>query len=714
MLKRVLFGLFFLGVIGWVAYVGVDIFYSSNDYSERYLFNSEDGELFVVNRSSEVQQDQAKMTNQAVFQMITTIEDSSYETGYFSVAREHFLLKRKGNWTKAALKSAFADCGEIKNLKDDSFVIGDFIFRYRKTNLYASTKKFSQNEEPIAELTFDQKSSVSVITFDDKSNITLVTDIYVKEGGKVVYATRDDEIEQGNQVHDEAIFAAVLSKKFTSYHFFERDYYSTIDSAFASGPMSQWIQNGFVELQVGGEQVLVSDYIDGQDPILILNDLQQTYDEIKFKSQLTARFPDGGKSYYVKYIEDLVVIAYTEESCDQLIADHKVGNTIALSADTKKRLYADLPRAVSERKVTGESRVSKAVYNGYLLETRFGKSEVQTSTKKESIALTCNFTIKDFAVLPGYGNVVVLGEKGELVYFKDRKEKWRKSIEGKVLSELQLVNLHGSGEGHVLVNTEDEIMLWALNGDAISGFPIKMDNPATNEVKFYRWKGSGYFMIANEEKNVVRYDAKGREITFCKPSIPVSDQVDVWSSQSRLFYGFRSGKSFEMYDVKKNKSHRTFDVAENSHTGRIANELLHFGFTGKKLSRFNQQGTRTDFQTYSRGKIVDVEGNKNNPIVIVHDGTEIHLINQEGVPFGQIHLPFTEVSDVSYSSSNNGKTIVSIIDGLENNVYLYETTGSLLIKRPFEGETKVDVESTGAGLKITTVVGDFVIQYLEN
>ena len=69
---------------------------------------------------------------------------------------------------------------------------------------------------------------------------------------------------------------------------------------------------------------------------------------------------------------------------------------------------------------------------------------------------------------------------------------------------------------------------------------------------------------------------------------------------------------------------------------------------------------------------------------------------------------------MSYSSSNNGKTIVSIIDGLENNVYLYETTGSLLIKRPFEGETKVDVESTGAGLKITTVVGDFVIQYLEN
>ncbi len=714
MFKRVLFALFFLCTLGWIAYVGLDIFHTSNDYSERFLFNFEDGELFIVNRSSEVQEDQTEMTNQAIFEIISNIAESSYTTGYFSVGREHFLLKRKKNWTKSSIKLAFATCGQIKKLTNDSFVLGDFIIRYRKSNLYGSTKTYKQNKEAIAEFSFDQKSSVSIITFGDENEITLVTDIYVKPGGEVVYATRNDEIKQGKQVHDETIFAEVITQKFDQYHFVERDYYATLDSIFATGPMWQWVQNGFVELDYQGEKVLICDYIDGQDPILILNDLQQTYDETHFKYQLTSTFPQNGRSYSVKYLEDLIVIAYSDETCDQIIADHKVGNTIALNNEARNLLYADLPRAVSERKITRDIRISKAVYKGYLLETRFGETEIVAGTKNESIALTCNFTIRDFAVLPGYGNVVVLGQKGELVYFKNSKEKWRKIIDSKVLSQLQLINLHGTGEGHVLVNTEDEILLWTLQGDRVNGFPIKMDSPANNEVKFYRWKGASFFLISNEDGNVVRYDAKGRELTFCKPSVLVSDQVDVWASQNRLFYGFRSGKSFEMFDVEKNKSHRTFDVADKSIPAKIANELLHFGFMDKRLSRFNQQGTRTDFQTYNRGVIYSVVDNNNNPIIIIHDGTEVHLINQQGVPFAQIHIPFNEVSDINYYSSNNGKTIVAIIDGLENNVYLYDTTGSLLLKRPLEGETKVDVEATGAGLRITTVVGDFVIQYLEN
>jgi len=714
MFKRVLFGLFFICSLGWIAYVGYDIFQTSNDYSELHLFNSKDGELLIVNRPGEIQEDQMELLQPSMNLLISSLADSSYSTGYFSTSREHFLLKSDDNWTQNKVKKAFKSCGEITNLTDKGFSIGAFNMRYRKSNLYASIKEYEVNREPLKGFVYDQQSSASVLHFSTDNSVELVTDIYVKSSEKVVYATRNNTFKQGKQIHDESIFAEVITRKFDSYHFNERDYYATLDSTFANSVMSSWIQNGFVELDYEGETVLISDYIDGQDPLLILNDVQQTYDAIKFKEQLTDNFPANGQSYYVKYLQDLVVIAQSEETCDQLIADHKVGNTIALNSDARNRLYADLPRAVSERKVTSESRVSKAVYKGYLLETRFGKATPRATKTKESIALTCNFDVKDFAVLPGLGNAIVLGVNGEIVCFKNRKEIWKKQLEGKPSGDLQLVNLHGTGEGHVLINTEDEILLWTLQGKSVTGFPVKMESAAINEVKFYRWKNNSFFIIADSDGNAVKYDSKGRELTFCKSQVIISEKIDVWSSNGRLFYGFRGGKSFEMYDVAKRQSHRTFDIAQVSKSGKIPNELIHYGFNGTRLARYDQQGTRTDFQNYSNGKLIGLVSNNNNPVIIVKDANEIHLVNQQGVPFGQIHLPFNEVSDISYSTSNSGKTIVAVIDGLENNVYLYDTTGSLLLKRPLEGETKVDVESTGAGLRITTVVDKFVIQYLEN
>jgi hypothetical protein len=386
MLKRVLFGLFFICSLGWIAYVGYDIYQTSNDYSELHLFNSEDGKLLIVNRPNEIQNDQMALLEPAIYKIISSLSDSSYTKGYFSTSREHFLLKKDGIWTESEVNRTFKGCGEISKLTDNSFTIGSLNVRYRKSNLYASTSSISEiNDRALDGFVYDHKSSASILQFGSNNTIDLVTDIYVKSSEKVVYATRNSTIEQGKQIHDEAIFAEVITRKFKSYHFYERDYYSTLDSTFAQSVMSTWVQNGFVELNYNGETILVSDYIDGQDPLLILNDAQQTYDAIKFKEQLTDNFPAENQSYYVKYLQDLVVIAQSEETCDQLIADHKVGNTIALNSDTRNRLYADLPRSVSERKVTSESRISKAVYKGYLLETRFGKSTPERRRHKNRL-----------------------------------------------------------------------------------------------------------------------------------------------------------------------------------------------------------------------------------------------------------------------------------------------------------------------------------------
>ena len=73
MLKRVLFALFFICTLGWIAYVGYDIFQSSNDYSEYHLFNSKDGELLIVNRADELRQDQMELLEPKMYEVISSL-----------------------------------------------------------------------------------------------------------------------------------------------------------------------------------------------------------------------------------------------------------------------------------------------------------------------------------------------------------------------------------------------------------------------------------------------------------------------------------------------------------------------------------------------------------------------------------------------------------------------------------------------------------------
>src|SRR5690606_6645704 len=104
-----------------------------------------------------------------------------------------------------------------------------------------------------------------------------------------------------------------------------------MDDVFKNGPMNSWCLNGFVSVNYGGERAFIADYIVGQDPILILNELTQSTNEATFKTPLTNDFPKSG-TYFVKYLDDLVVISENENTCNNLIADFKLGNTIALNS----------------------------------------------------------------------------------------------------------------------------------------------------------------------------------------------------------------------------------------------------------------------------------------------------------------------------------------------------------------------------------------------
>ncbi|MCR9172680.1 MAG: hypothetical protein NXI10_09325 [bacterium] len=710
MFKRVLIGVLFTASLAWIAYYAWDIASAKNNYVPEIVFSEADGQLLVVVRPDEVNFSAIETFQEAPsLDLIQSLNDSLYEKGFFSQRRAHLLLISEVNWNKKSIQQLFS--GKTPKIDGVNVNVNGYSGKFYKNSLYLSKGDLVLEGDENTRFPIDKKASASLITFGDKG-VKNTTDIYFKANGRVNFVTRNANIEQGAQVKDENIFAGLVSRNISKYHFYERDYYATLDQEFATGPMYQWLLNGFVVADYDGEKVIVSDYLGGQDPILILNDINQTLDSNRFENQLMNGFPSEGGSYVVKYLEDLVVFSESESACDKMIADYKLGNTIASSTSIRYRYFGELPRAVSERFVGKEQSYSKSVYQGRLMETYTGIPVPESSKElSASVNLSCGFDIKDFVVLPGQGNVVVLGTNGEVACFTKKKLAWKKQINDKILGSLSIIDLHYNGENYVHLNTTDQLYLWDLKGNNATGFPVQIDDEITTPSKFYRWRERSYFLVGTAANKLLQFDAKGRELDVYRIGHPIQKPIDIWVSQQRLFAGLASNTvQFTMFEIEKRRALRSFEILPGSKPVKVPNQLFRFSITDNMLVRMDQKGRRTEIDRYPEGKLLHV-GDK---AMAVQTGKTLHLLNEEGVGFGQITLPFSDIADIYITTPASGKTYICLIDALENNVYLYGTDGSQLSNKALEGQTRVHLQTLGNSKCITTVVDQFVIQYIED
>ena len=125
------------------------------------------------------------------------------------------------------------------------------------------------------------------------------------------------------------------------------------------------------------------------------------------------------------------------------------------------------------------------------------------------------------------------------------------------------------------------------------------------------------------------------------------------------------------------------------------------------LSSYQEADEKNKYKVYNKNY-----WEKPKNLILVKSANTIQLINPEGISFGQIELPFNEVVDIYVNTNHSGKTFVAIIDGLENNVYLYDSKGELLNSKSLEGQSKVHLVVSDHK-QITTIIDQFIIQYSE-
>jgi hypothetical protein len=716
----------FLGIIsiGWIGYVAIDLVDKKNAYAPISVFGKEDGKILVINRISEFNPEQIPFksipkNNEVLNSILPNLQNK--HTVFISANRKNLLIQWNQNWNGSAIRKIFRNSHlKIKKTGLHSYQISGYEVEQYKNALYF--------HEPGLKTTlvenwdkFDKKSSTSLIDLTNEDPIT--TDVYFKENGKIQFSSKNIKQVAGKHIHDKNLFSEVLPINISNYHFFEKKYAASIDADFRNSPMLKWVDKGFVCFEFKGKKVLLSDYKIGQNPINILNDYfkkdTENEEHAFFKNTLLCSdFKESAENgFYLYMLNDYVIICEDIEICEDIVTQNKIGRTLATDSDAIYAIYGGLPSLVSERYVESmANKFSRTIYKSKILESRLTSNLESPSTISgipdiETLTMNVDMVIKDFVSFDGKGNCVVLTATGELIYFSNGKNTWIKNLNSKSIGQITFIEQYQL----ILVTCKNSIHLMDRNGRYTFGGPIELGGKhATQPATYYEWKNKMYFAYPDEAGNIVVFDSRRRLYSLINSNLStIVAPVDVWKSQKKLFYGIRNKSTNKMFDAERKREFRSFPLPTESQSIVQEGELLLFSHENGNLLYYDQKGIKNQFDIPCSGELKKSQDGRKEIFLSNYYTSQITIFGKFGTLLGKVTVDFSNVEnwDVFYL---NNKTYITGIDGLENNVYLYELDGTNLLDKPLEGSTKSMINSSDNVLTLTTIIDNYLIQYKIN
>jgi hypothetical protein len=718
-----------LGVIAllWTGYVAIDLIDKKDELAPLQYFGKEDGSILIIHRQNEVDLSTINFnTTQENSSLINSLsfESANVKSVFLSEKRSHILLESNELWSRELIRELFKGSTESLDFSGiNSFKSRKYKGEIYRNRLYLSQQKYNSTVSENNWTKHDVKSSASLVTFN-AANFTL-TDIYFKSAGRIDYVTKANSNAEGNQVKDKSLFAFVLPSNLSNYHFYEKEYLGSIDEIFKGNPMYAWMDKGMVEFNFNEQVVIISDYRQSQDPVNSLfdfvkldpnNDQYGYFEDVK----LTKSFPkESSSGFYAFSMDDFVVLSADKETCEKIVAEYKLGNTLSQNPDGLEEIFAGLPERVSERFASSESRFSKTVYKSQLFQTILpsGQEKLgdETVKPKESVTMKMGQTIQDFIVLNGSGNIIAITKNGNVAAFTNGKRNWERNLGSSAIGTIEEVNLNG--QNYFVFTTKNGIHLIDQLGNSPAGFPfITNDSEFTTVASNYTWKNKSYFVIPDSKGNLQQIDFSGRKSNTLKTGLSdIQTPIDVWVSNRKLYFGVRNSSMFKMYDADTRREFRSFSIMENCISAKIENELIQFAISNSELIRFDQKGNKNKLNgNWKNFNLQATTGDPNHNLIAYSTGV-LKLIDPAGNVVTIINSNAKEIDNVSVNTMENGKTIICVVDGLENDVYLHGLNGQLFVNQSFDGNRKSVVTDVANGnYLLTTIVDDFIVQYSVN
>ncbi len=711
--------IFSLLCLGLIAYTSYDLLSKKNILDLNKIFGKEDQKVLIINRPTEFSAETVDFDGKA-YEFIKTYIQNFDDKTCISISASRNQIHIIGNeiWTNKLIIQAFPNL-QVNSLGYDKFQIGAYKAEVKKNILYLYEVIYTTKPLKKDWSFFDKKSTATIIDFATFS--PTLTEIYTKSAFQSDYITQSYENTSAEKIDDYDLFATMLPNTLSNYHFYEKNLLLENEKTFEQSPIAEWVNLGLVVFEYKGKKVMISDYKSGQQADLIMQDAYPDYNMdvenlYPFKSKFEyLDFGTMGK-IYLKVVEDYVILSEDNEVLNQVIADTKLGNTVAQSEKVTEEIFGNLPTMVSERFTTKDKKVAISYSTNQIFKTEIAFSSginINPNENSNALKIAVDGVIKDFVVFENLGQVASVSDNNKLKYFEEGIKKWEIDLqdEGKLL-DIQLIDIFSNKKQQILLTFSNSVHIVDVLGRELNGFPVKPDAAFTKATTFYVWKGNPY--LATVENNSIGiYDGKGGELNKIKTTLSkIETPVEVWLSNNTLFYGAADNKNFVMIDAKKEQEYRKFEISAQIIALKNPNQIDLFSLESDVLQNFDQKGVKISLSSFKGGKILKTFNLDNSSGFFISEGKTLNILNSKGIKFHSYILPFSNPEDV-FISSINGKNYVAALDGIDNNVYLYGNKNGKKVIKSFEGSQKVVLSSRKSQIIVTTIVDNFIIQYIE-
>lgn len=710
----------------WTCFVAFDLIDKKNELSPDSIFGKEDQAMIIVHRPSEI--DWSTLQSKTGYHPSTLISSLSiYPEGlksiYISVKRDHILFESSNPWSKQSVKALLEQAGKVEFKGLQQVFLEDYSGKIYRNRLYLFKKELESTVIENTWIRHDKKASASLVDFSGET--IAISDIYFKSNGTVEYISKSQKGIVGRQINDKELFSRALPKDISDYHFYEREYLSSKDAVFSESPMNAWIENGLVRFTFNGSDIIITDFKESQDPVNTLFDftqndpLNQSYGFFQ-NMELMKGFPaQTKKGFYAYNMDDFVVISSDQQACEKIVADFRLGNTLSQHPEKMNAIYGELPRKTSERWISENAHLTKSVYKSLLIETHFPKGNSKSDdiekdpTDIQADSYKFGDAIFDFLVNEGKGSFIAITKNGIIRQYQNGKKAWERNIASEPIGKIQKVTF--KGVDLFLITSKNGIHLFDNGGNTVPGFPlIVADKQLTAQATVYTWKNKSYILALNSNSELLFFDQTGKRIANIQTGL--KDRISapvVWVSQRNPYIGIRDKSTFKMFDGNTKREYRKFDIPAETEGIKKENELVQFCMNNGALEKIDQKGIRTKVQANLNGyTISSLEYNAGKTFITLSNDNSIRIIDENGKMVLNLLTDAQSIQSVSIFSPGSSKSLISVVDGLQNDVYLYGLNGEKKNAKPLEGELKSHLHSYSNLKILTSVVDDFIVQYV--
>ncbi len=719
----------------WIVFIGYDLLDQKDNISPQAIFSDKDGEILIINRSSEVLLEELSCKiNPEITAIFSQLLKNVFpnERFYVSEKRAILLVESPNIWTKKGVQKYFETKGiKIALPTEKQFSLQNGLSCTFKKNhllisktalIQAQNKKNLEKEWPL----WDNKASASIIHL---SNPLKSTNIYFKENGTISYQTKYGPILKSKKVDDEDLFSQFVPSDVENYHFIEKEFALNTHYLKEKSPLYQWMDEGMIEFTYQNSACLLSDYNKVIDPISLLDEGNQSENlSNKFTGiQLTKNFPKKiSKGFYIGKVADKVIVSERKEVLEKIIADYQLGNTLALNPEKAKSIFYKMPKKVSERNTIMGKTFSLSSYKNLLIKTQLYSAENQTEDEESDASSTsaANGVEKtennsfshagQIETFLGNGTVVFcISNQNEIIAISNKKQLWKQKLEGQIIGKGKLIDVNENGSLQLLINTSEKIYLFNNQGSNVNEFPLSVKS--INAVSFYRWNNKTNFLVVNNANELVQIDQNGRILKKLKVSNSnIKNEIDVFKN-GKILTALVSGDSkTQLIDIERNRdTKKSVSLPKERIQLKNASGFYYFEQTKKGLIRYDQAGNQSTILASSTVKNLKKIYRGKETLICFQDRNTIFVLNENGTISQKFATSINEIENFDVITSTNGNTYIAVIDEIENNVYIFDSKGKKLNEKAFEGKGKVKLSDDNGKLTLSTLIENYVVQYYD-